>query len=180
VSRLAVLGAAILFTSSIGLADTPCFDFSANPDSYFAPAGSTFTVSTTYTNSCIDTTIFIGDSFGSDESAYISSINLLDPSFFLAPGDSVTTGFADYTWDASAPDGFVWNPNINAYYYALAGVCSDFNCSIVDQGYAFTDFTATVGQPVPEPTTLLLLSTGAAGLLLKARKRRRSRGRPGS
>ncbi len=175
--RTVLLCALILFLVTVGRADTACLTFSADPASYSAPAGSTFTVYTTYTNCGSDTTIFIGDSFGSDESLYVSSINFLDPSFFLTPGQSVTTGFADYTWDPSAPDGFVWNPNINAFYVVLTGVCSGFDCDIVDEGYAVTNFTATVGQPVPEPTTLLFLSTGAAGLLLKARRRRRTRGR---
>ena len=36
-------------------------------------------------------------------------------------------------------------------------------------------FTATVGQVIPEPTTLLLLGTGLAGVAAKVRKRRQAR-----
>ena len=151
--------------------------FSADPNTYSAPAGGTFTVFTTYTNCGSDTVISIGSSFGSDESVNISGSNFYDPSFFLTPGQSVATAFADYTWDPNAPGGFVWNPNINAVYVVLTGVCSGFDCNVVGGGFAFTNFTATVEQPVPEPSTLLLLSTGAAGLLLKARKRRQARTR---
>jgi hypothetical protein len=155
VRRAVLLGILVLITARVGFADTGCLIFSATPDSYTAPAGSTFTVITTYTNCAADTSIFIGGGFGSDESVYISDISFVDPSFFLAPGDSATASFGFYTFDPSAPPGTQVDLNINADYAV----------------FAFTSFTATVQEPVPEPSSLLLLSTGALGLLLKARKR---------
>jgi hypothetical protein len=159
-----------LWAASIARADNGCLNFSATPSTYLAPAGGTFTVSTTYTNCGVDTTIIIGSGFGSDESVNISQSNFYDPFFFLAPGESITAAFADYTWDPSAPAGFVWNPAINAAYEA--GICAGFDCNITGGGFAFTHFTATVEQPVPEPATLLLLSTGVAGIAFKARRRK--------
>ena len=174
--RRAVLLVVLIFmTAGVGLADTGCLSFSATPDSYSAPAGSTFIVFTTYTNCDTDTTIWIGGSFGSDQSIYISQIDFADPSFFLGPGESFTTGFGFYTFDPSAPPGTQVNLRIFTAFDVLAGNCSSFDCNFVGSGFASTNFTATVEQPVPEPSTLLLLSTGAAGLLLKARKRRQDR-----
>jgi hypothetical protein len=177
VSRPFLLAVLLFAAASTGRADTGCLVFIADPYSYSAPAGGTFTVFTTYTNCGSDTTIFIGDGFGSDQSVNISGSNFYDPSFFLTPGQSIAAAFADYTWDPNAPGGFVWNPNINAVYVVLTGVCNGFDCDVVGGGFAWTDFTATVEQPVPEPTTLLLLSTGAIGVLLKARKHRQPRRR---
>ena len=174
--RAILLGALILVMASVGRSDTGCLTFSATPDSYSAPAGSTFTVFTTYTNCGVDTTIFIGGGFGSDESIYISQQDFADPSFFLAPGDSQTAAFGFYTWDPSAPPGTQVNLRINSDYTVYAGVCSSFDCNFVGEGFAFTNFNATVQQPVPEPSTLLLLSTGIAGLLLKAKRRWQVRG----
>jgi hypothetical protein len=171
VRRAVLLGILVLITARVGFADTGCLIFSATPDSYTAPAGSTFTVITTYTNCAADTSIFIGGGFGSDESVYISDISFVDPSFFLAPGDSATASFGFYTFDPSAPPGTQVDLNINAEYAVFSGVCSSFDCDFVGGGFAFTSFTATVQEPVPEPSSLLLLSTGALGLLLKARKR---------
>jgi hypothetical protein len=141
--------------ASIARADT-CLDFTATPDTYTAPAGANFTVSTTYTN-CGSDTITIGGGFGSDENINISTINFLDPFFLLDPGDTVTAPFAEYTWDPNAPAGFVWIANINVD---------------IGSGFVFTTFTATVEQPVPEPATLLLLSTGLGGIALKSRRRK--------
>ena len=168
--RKALLGLLFFWAANLARADTGCLTLSATPDTYTAPAGATFTVSTTYTNCSLDTTAIIGGSFGSDESINISQINLLDPFLFIAPGDSVTAAFAEYTWDPNAPAGFVWNPLINAEY--AAGFCTGFDCDIVGGGFAFTHFTATVEQPVPEPATLILLSTGVAGIAMKVRRRR--------
>jgi hypothetical protein len=170
--RTTLLGSLILLAAALGRADTACLDFSATPDTYTAPAGATFTVITTYTNCGTDTTIFIGGGFGSDQSVHISQIEFADPFFILGPGDTATAAFADYTWDPSAPAGFVWNPTINAEYVVAAGICTGFECDFVGGGFAFSDFTATVAQPVPEPATLLLLSTGAAGIFLRVRRRR--------
>ena len=159
----------------VARADNGCLTFVADPATYSAPAGGSFTVSTTYTNCDTDTTIFIGNGFGTDELPGVVTSQLLDPSFFLTPGDSIISNFAFYTWDPSAQPGFTWNPQINAQYVVYDGICTDFNCTAVGGTFAFTNFTATVEQPVPEPATLVLLGTGAAGVLLKIRRRRQSR-----
>ena len=101
----------------------------------------------------------------------------------LAPGASATiaynaatfAGLFQLTWDAAAPVGFV-----NAGTFVVLGQFYDGDPlgggnsldGIFEQ---VASYTATVSPtaPIPEPGTLLLLGSGAAGLLLR---RRRARG----
>lgn len=159
-----------------------CFTFEATPDSYSAPAGGSFNVFTTYTNCGTEGYVVIGDSFGSDEDPFFATIEFFDPFAFIAPGDSLTLPFAFYQWTDDAPAGYSQIYNINAVYGFLEGPCDDVSIPCVPLeggGFAFTQFTGTVTgdhSEVPEPSTLLLLSTGVTILAVKLKKVRQTRG----
>jgi hypothetical protein len=170
----------IVLLPSMGRADSSaCFSFSASPSTYSAAAGDYFIVNTTFTNCGTDDYVHIGESFGSDESPNIDpffGIFLFDPSFFLAPGDSITTGFGSYTWLPDAPAGYSQTFNINAVYSFYDADCSLTACNqIGSSDYAFTTFDASVpggNSEVPEPATLLLFSTGLLPVVPKFRRRK--------
>jgi len=158
-----------------------CFTFEATPDAYAAPAGGQFTVFTTYTNCGTEGYAVIGDSFGSDEDPNIAGIEFFDPFAFIAPGDSLTLPFASYKWTDNAPAGYSQVFNINAVYGFLEVPCDNATIPCIPLeggGFAWTQFTGTVPgsqSEVPEPSTLVLLSTGAAILAAKVRKVRATR-----
>jgi hypothetical protein len=100
----------------------------------------------------------------------------------LAPGATATiaynaatfAGLFQLTWDAAAPVGFV-----NAGTFVLLGQFYDGDPfgggNLLDATFQqVASYSATVSPtaPVPEPGTLLLLGSGAAGLLLRRRRAR--------
>ena len=150
-------------------ADTWTLTLIPSSGSIAGPAGSTLGWGYTIANNSSNTLILMGisaDSFlHATPNAFVFDFPIVGPNAsvttFYSPG---LAGLYELTWDATAPVGFVNSGTflLNADWCDAAGGC------LAAPG-AMANYTATVSPAaaVPEPTTLVLLLTGIAGIALR-------------
>ena len=169
-----------LLCASTASAAPLTFSFSLLPGSAISDdAGSTIGWGYTITNDS-DSWLEIF-SLNADPFQYATPDSSIFDFPILAPGATATVlynaatfaGLFQLTWDLTAPAGFT-----NVGQFALLGQFYDGDPfaggTALDAMFEQTaSYSATV-NPVPEPGTLLLLGSGAAGLLMRRRRARQA------
>jgi hypothetical protein len=160
-------------------ADSFTFDLLPNTGLVSGPAGSTvgwgFSITNLSTTDWLVTTGLNADLF-----QHGTPLALFDPLFSpiaLAPGSTDTvafdavsgSGLYQLTWDANAPIGFTNTGNFilsASFYDSDPSTGGNFMGLAPDQSAAYSA-TVAGASGVPEPSTLLLLGSGFAILLLR-------------
>jgi len=98
----------------------------------------------------------------------------------LAPGNNATeifdpnapSGLYELTWDATAPSGFINSGLFTLSAEWWSGDPLNGGVFVMDAPDTYAFYSAEVGSPVSEPSSLALLPVGLGGLLALRRKLR--------